>query len=139
MLRFLVKGKKYNDVALNPEACVILEKFIKYGTQYLKNKGIEPRKNTPIFFSRKMKNGIPQKIHRQHVNVVWAKYTDYCNISDTSPHSARRAIASHLLDQDTPIEDVQNLLNHANLATTQIYDIRGKEPSRSGSLKIRYG
>ena len=59
--------------------------------------------------------------------------------SNLSPHSCRVAVATDLLEQGVPIEDVQYLLGHADPRTTQLYDRRKKEVTRNIVERIRLG
>ena len=46
-------------------------------------------------------------------------------------HSFRATTATDLLDQGVPIEDVQELLGHADLRTTRLYDRRDRRVTRN--------
>jgi len=48
-----------------------------------------------------------------------------------SPHSFRVATITNLLAQGVPLEDVQNLVNHADPRTTRLYDRRRRKVTRN--------
>ncbi len=48
-----------------------------------------------------------------------------------SPHSFRVAVATDLLNQNVPLEDVQHLLGHADARTTKLYDRRKRQITRN--------
>ena len=41
--------------------------------------------------------------------------------ANTGSHSLRHSIATHLLEQGVPVEQVREFLGHAHLETTEIY------------------
>lgn len=58
---------------------------------------------------------------------------------DLSPHSFRVTTITDLLDQQLPLEDVQDLAGHADPRTTRLYDRSRRQVTRNLVERIRVG
>ncbi|MGC4099521.1 MAG: site-specific integrase [Nitrospira sp.] len=53
-------------------------------------------------------------------------------------HSLRSTAATNALEHGTDLAELQQMLGHANIATTRLYDQRDSRPEQSPVFKVRY-
>ncbi|HSH02412.1 MAG TPA: site-specific tyrosine recombinase/integron integrase [Anaerolineae bacterium] len=72
---------------------------------------------TPLFLNHR-----GQQLTRQGLWLIIKNYAKRANIkSKVTPHTLRHSFAAHKLNNGSELEDIQKLLGHANISTTQIY------------------
>lgn len=63
-----------------------------------------------------------QRLTRQGLWLIIKKYVEQAGItSPVTPHTLRHSFATHLLNGGADVREVQGLLGHANVSTTQVY------------------
>ncbi len=115
-LRVLGKGRKERVVPLPGMAREILEKWI----QVRKRPGVLAE---PLFISiRPRRDTEARRLGDRDVRRILKKRALAVGISDrVHPHRLRHSYATHLLDMGADLREIQELLGHSSLATTQKY------------------
>jgi len=112
-LRCTGKGQKERVVPFSDKASAVLKKYLDEA----RPKFTGDLQNRHIFISRR-----GRKISRK---TVWKLIRQYARKADIlkkiSPHTLRHSFASHLLANNAPLRVIQEMLGHADIATTQIY------------------
>jgi site-specific recombinase XerD len=108
-----------------------LQGFIR---QYIDAAGIGQEKHGPLFRStvRKEKRLTGHMMIANDICRMLKRRLKKAGLPERiSPHSFRVAVATDLLKQNVPLEQVQYLLGHADARTTKLYDRRERQVTRN--------
>lgn len=115
------KGSKERRVPLSPPCVAALEEWMRLRDEVA---GVESVRD-PLFVNGRGNAMTPRDVRR---------LLDRRAIDPTHPHALRHTFATHLLDNGADLRAVQELLGHANVATTQRYTHVSKERLQSAYL-----
>ncbi len=106
------KGNKQRKVPVGEYALDFLTKYIEEHRPHFKGK-----RSNYLFLNR-----YGDQLSRQYFFKQIKKYAKQAGIEeDISPHTLRHCFATHMLENGAELRALQEMLGHANLATTQIY------------------
>lgn len=112
LLRVFGKGEKERVVPVLGTAYDALAAYMEQGRGAL----VGRRPCEAVFLN--VRGG---RLSRQSVHSIVEKYGRVVGISGLHPHTLRHSFATHLLEGGADLRAVQELLGHANIATTQLY------------------
>src|SRR3954466_1884107 len=113
------KGSKQRQVPMSEPSVDAVQAWLNYGRPVLTT-GDSPA--DALFLNKRGKRLTPRDVRR---------ILDRRAASPTHPHALRHTYATHLLDGGADLRAVQELLGHADLATTQLYTHVSKERLRA--------
>ncbi|MDX2074144.1 MAG: site-specific tyrosine recombinase XerD [Alphaproteobacteria bacterium] len=114
------KGSKERLVPLNHNARMALSKYLTIRHVFLPSTEYRVPSTNNYLFPYHRADGT---ITRQQFGVMLKELAQGCGIDPKkiSPHGLRHSFASHLLEGGADLRVIQELLGHADIATTQIY------------------
>jgi len=114
------KGSKQRQVPMSEPSADAMRAWLDRGRAALVVAGVSP--DEAVFLNRRGRQLSPRDARR---------IIDRRAANPTHPHALRHTYATHLLDGGADLRAVQELLGHADLATTQLYTHVSKERLRS--------
>jgi integrase/recombinase XerD len=112
VLRVMGKGSKERVVPVAPEAMALLEDYLRTDRAAAAREGVQN-----VFVSR-----TGQPVLREDVYAIVRKHARASGTGGrVSPHTLRHCFATHMLSGGADLRVVQELLGHADIATTQVY------------------
>jgi len=114
-VRTMGKGSKERVVPLGRKAVAAIRAYLTRGRPLL---GLPGGIKPPQVFLNARGRGLS----RQGLHLVVKKYAREAGLgADVSAHTLRHSFATHLVEGGADLRAVQEMLGHADLATTQIY------------------
>ena len=121
-VRCFGKGAKERTIPTHPAAIAALETYIQEARPRL----IEAANEPALFVNHR-----GTRLTRQGFWLIIKEYALKAGIGEITPHTLRHSFATHMLSNGANLRDVQELLGHANIATTQIYTHLSQDQIRS--------
>ncbi len=109
LVRVTGKGEKTRIVPLGTQSIAAIESYLATRS------GVEP--STALFVTRTGKRVSPRTVQQRVKR--WGQARLGSNV--LHPHLLRHSFASHVLESSGDLRAVQEMLGHADIATTQIY------------------
>ena len=107
------KGAKERSIPIHDHALEALNAYLEDGRPLL----VKDRGEQALFLNRR-----GERLTRQGFWLILKGYARSANLSkDITPHTLRHSFATHMLRGGMPLRNVQEMLGHANISTTQVY------------------
>ena len=112
-VRCVGKGSKERTIPVYEQAVDALDRYLDDSRQRL----LKNRPQTALFVNRR-----GERLTRQGFWLILRQYAKSAGITaHVTPHTLRHSFATHMLRGGASVRDVQELLGHANVSTTQVY------------------
>ena len=113
-VRCVGKGSKERVMPLYAEACRAVSVYVEKGRPAFCGRNTDER---TLFL-----NPRGEKLTRQGLWLIIKAYARQLSLEDrVTPHTLRHSFATHMLNGGAGLREVQKLLGHANISTTQVY------------------
>ncbi len=112
-VRCMGKGAKERTIPIHDQALEALVDYLEEGRPLM----VRNRDEAALFVNRR-----GERLTRQGFWLILKGYAKSANLSaDITPHTLRHSFATHMLRGGMPLRNVQEMLGHANISTTQVY------------------
>jgi site-specific recombinase XerD len=142
-LRVFGKGSKIRYLPLHPASAEAI-------TSYLAQAGHQEDSKGALFrtLGRNMVGKLDAQGNQKHnraitANGIYSEIKRYAkkvgiDVAGFGAHSLRATAATNALTHEADLAKVQEMLGHANISTTRLYDRRHSRPEDSAVFRVRY-
>jgi len=117
LVRVRGKGNKERIVPVGTIALEALDRYIREFRPLLIPPALRRRKFSPLFVSK-----LGRRLSVERVRAMVTGYLrQVSNSEHLGPHLLRHACATHLVERGAGLRDVQEMLGHSSVTSTQIY------------------
>ncbi len=113
-VRCIGKARRERILPLSNTAVTAVEEYLDIGRPQLHRSNTQPVE--ALFLNHR-----GRRLTRQGFWLILKSYAQELGLHDLTPHTLRHSFAAHMLNNGAELQEVQELLGHASLSTTQIY------------------
>jgi integrase/recombinase XerD len=107
------KGSKERVIPIHQQAVLSLREYMEKGRAHF----VKDADEKALFLNLRGK-----PLTRQGVWLIFKEYVEKAGLpEDATPHTLRHSFATHMLDRNADLINVQKLLGHTSISTTQVY------------------
>lgn len=107
------KDNHVRELPLDEETQRVLAEYLENGRPHL----VKDKDESALFLNHR-----GQQLTRQGLWLIIKAYAEQADLGDkVTPHTLRHSFAAHKLQTGSELREIQQLLGHANISTTQIY------------------
>ncbi|MGI8476318.1 MAG: tyrosine-type recombinase/integrase, partial [Thermomicrobiales bacterium] len=120
-IRCTGKAGRQRSVPLRPSAVTAVQRYLDAGRS-----ATPPGDEQALFLNHR-----GNRLTRQGFWLILKSYADRAEIGDITPHTLRHSFAAHQLGHGAELRDVQKMLGHVSISTTQVYRRMATDAGRS--------
>lgn len=121
-VKVLGKGNKERIVYITDRCAMYLQGYLNSRTDM----------EEALFVSYRTPNS---RLKKSGIERVLRNIGKIASVNNVHPHRYRRTLATHLINRGCNIQDVQQILGHASISTTQIYYVYNRQTVRAAYRK----
>ncbi|MBX5444297.1 tyrosine recombinase [Sphaerobacter sp.] len=116
------KPERQRWVPLSPSAIAALDEYLQLGRPFLRQSPTEQA----LFLNHR-----GSRLTRQGFWLILKSYAEAAELGDITPHTLRHTFAAHALTRGRALREIQQVLGHVSISTTQVYQQVAEQVGRA--------